>query len=445
MKSWDEALYGVNGLEMIRTGEWIVNTYGYEPDYFNLKPNLWTQFVALSFTIFGQNLIGMRFFSPVFMLFAAALCTFFSYKKYGSRGALFTLLSFTANRHLLLYHCARSADADSMYILFCTGAFLALADTERNKKSIYISALCFSLAFLTKSFHAGVIVAVILVFLFTTGEYKKYDLRDTAVCLFLSTAPIFIWAFLRYTKDRFAFIRKMFSYDLFKSATSALEGHDEGILFYVKAELLRSPLALACLLVIGFVAVLSPKSFYRNKSRYALLISSVLPFIMFSLVRTRIIWYVYLCYPPLIVLAADCFQKLTEISDKVIPKLLTVMAVMLCLGTALLNVKSVYSIYPQDKVLTALQDIIENSGKIYDRCIYQHYVDPETRLMHEKWRPNAFFIIELYSALRPKNGNGHEWEKDQEAFLFTTRDQLDAFKNYKIIGSSGDYLMLEHQ
>ena len=444
IRSWDEALYGVNALEMLRTGEMIVNTYGYEPDFFNLKPILWPQLLSLSFSLFGENPMGLRFFSPVCMLLTAVLCAVYSYRRFGQKSVLFTVMCFAANRHLLLYHCARSGDADSLYILFSTMAFLALAETESNRKRLYISAACFSLAFLTKSFHAGVIAAVIVVYLFTSREYKKYTLYDLLISLLLAAAPILVWVILRYKGDGLFFIQKMFGYDLSGSIGTELEGHGGSILFYVKNEICRSPAAIACILVTGFVIFHAPKAFFLNKRRYALFVSAVLPFLMFSIVTTKLIHYVYLCYPPFIVLAADCFQELADHFEDRLSRALAVVSVVLCLATTALNVKTVYSLQPQDKVLIALKEIVEKDSSFNEETIYQHYVDPETEMMHEEWRPNAFLTLEMYSALRPKDGNASEWYKDKSALLFTDKSQLGTLKGFRIRDQFGDYLVLEH-
>ena len=40
LMDWDEARHGVSAYEMLQTGEPIVTTYAYSPDYWNLKPPL---------------------------------------------------------------------------------------------------------------------------------------------------------------------------------------------------------------------------------------------------------------------------------------------------------------------------------------------------------------------------------------------------------------------
>lgn len=57
----DEAYHGVNAYEMLKSGNWIVNTYRYETDYFNSKPplNLWL--IMLSYRVWGVSSFSLRF------------------------------------------------------------------------------------------------------------------------------------------------------------------------------------------------------------------------------------------------------------------------------------------------------------------------------------------------------------------------------------------------
>lgn len=444
VKSWDESIYGVNGLEMLKTGEYIVNTYGYEPDFFNLKPVLWPQIIMLGFKAFGRNMIGLRVFSSLFMIITAASCTFFAYNNYGRKSALFVLLCFAANRHMIIYHCGRSGDADSLFVLLCTGAFLALSDTKKGVRRLYICALCFSFAFLTKSFHAGVIAAVAIMFIFSSGEYRKVHFRDIAICILISVLPVFCWAGLRYSKDGAAFFRTMFSYDLIGSVSGPLEGHDGNLFFYIKNLLIRSPMVLACILIILPVLMRYPKRFCRNKTRYALLLSVLLPFVMFSIARTKLNWYVYPCFPPLIVLAADCMEELLHFGNRRLARMTVGLAVALCLVASAFTFRTICEIKPQDKVLISIQDILNKSGEYNGEILYQHYVDPETQLMHKKWRPSALFTFELNSTLRPRNGNADEWKKDAKALLFISRRELNKLSHYRLRAYSGDYCIIEH-
>ena len=125
-------------------------------------------------------------------------------------------------------------------------------------------------------------------------------------------------------------------------------------------------------------------------------------------------------------------------------QIIIVIAVFLCLGTTAFNASTIYSLKSQDKVLTAIQEILKNNSQYNGETIYQNYVDPETQLMHKKWRPSALFTFELHSSLRPKDGNADEWRKDSKALLFVSINELKKLKNYRIKNSSGEYCIIEH-
>ena len=56
----DEAYHGVNAYEMLTNGNWLVNTYRYETDYFNSKPplNLWL--IMMAYRVFGASSFSLR-------------------------------------------------------------------------------------------------------------------------------------------------------------------------------------------------------------------------------------------------------------------------------------------------------------------------------------------------------------------------------------------------
>lgn len=51
---WDEARHGINAYEMLRSNNWIISTYQYEPDLWNLKPPFSYYLIAL-FNFTKQN------------------------------------------------------------------------------------------------------------------------------------------------------------------------------------------------------------------------------------------------------------------------------------------------------------------------------------------------------------------------------------------------------
>ncbi len=124
--SWDEARFGINAYEMLKSGNFIMNTFRYEPDYWNLKPPLSMWGTALSFLIFGYNKLGLRAFFRSLLCGADSSGGPFCGKRFGKLQALLTILFLCANTACFSFHMIRSGDSDSLYLLFYTLSMLCM-------------------------------------------------------------------------------------------------------------------------------------------------------------------------------------------------------------------------------------------------------------------------------------------------------------------------------
>ena len=89
IQHWDEARHGVNAYEMMKNHNYIVNTYNYENDYFNLKPPLSYWGIILGFRLFGTGIFGMRFYSALAAFATFLLIAVYLLRRYGKTAALF--------------------------------------------------------------------------------------------------------------------------------------------------------------------------------------------------------------------------------------------------------------------------------------------------------------------------------------------------------------------
>ena len=60
--SWDEARHGISAYEMMQSGNYLVNTFQGQADYWNVKPPLSFLTIAAGFAIFGYNAVGPPLF-----------------------------------------------------------------------------------------------------------------------------------------------------------------------------------------------------------------------------------------------------------------------------------------------------------------------------------------------------------------------------------------------
>jgi len=218
---------------MLQTGEPIVTTYAYSPDYWNLKPPLSEWLIALGYKLFGYNAYGLRFFSGVSMFLSALLCAAFLWKRYGKTEAVFSLFAFASCGKLFYYHAARNGDADALFIFCYTIAVLCLCESHRKFSWTYGACLAFSFAFLAKGWHAGTIALLVLLTLLFTGRFSQMRLKHYALCVLSSLGPAGLWALARWRKDGLSFLISMFTYDVVNRATGSLEEHAAPVYFYL--------------------------------------------------------------------------------------------------------------------------------------------------------------------------------------------------------------------
>lgn len=230
--SWDEARHGISAYEMLKNGNFLVNTYLNEPDYWNVKPPVSFWSIMAGFTLFGYTSVGLRFFSALAYLITTVVTGLFA-RRYGKLTSLLVMAFLCANYFPFKAHLVRAGDADSLYLLFFTLAMLAMLKIRENGRMLYVCGLCFSLAFLTKSFHAGMIAAIGGLFLLLTGELRK--MKPGRFLLFLGSAllPAALWAVCRFQYDGFTFFRNMYEADIAgRTAAGGLEGHGFPFSFY---------------------------------------------------------------------------------------------------------------------------------------------------------------------------------------------------------------------
>lgn len=311
--SWDEARHGVNAYEMIQNGDYIRHTYNYQVDDWNLKPSVSYWGIILGFRLFGYTVFGLRFSSALAYLLTGIGCGLFA-KRYSKEASILVLGFFCANTLPLSAHLARSGDADSLYLMLFTFAMLAMLRIRENHRNLYVCGLLFSLAFLTKSWHAGMIAVIGGLYLLATRELFTLRLKEWGWFLLSVFAPLVGWFGWRYTKDGFTFLRQMVEVDLLARTGSAdFEGHAFPFSFYFdtvfgnEAFVYRWLVGICILgLAVGGVLLLRKRLDVKAAVSESLgyLLWFFVPFLGFSCIQTKLIWYCYPCTVPLFLGAA---------------------------------------------------------------------------------------------------------------------------------------------
>ncbi len=297
IRSWDEARHGVSSCEMMETGDYIVNTYDYEADYWNVKPVLSFYNNIIGMKLFGRNIFGFRFFSAVSYLIVAALMYLLLRKEAGAAAALVGTAAF-AVLPTNWVHSFRTGDPDATYMMFLFASFVFLWFSARKGWMLALSMFFMGLAFLVKSFHVG--IHGILALAFVIINWKRYTWRDLALAVVAGAIPVLTWAGFRYHADGLSFFQAMVNLDLLgRLEEGGLEGH-KYLPWYeyfltINHYLIIIPLSvLLTALALGF--------YFRGKKCFSspddalgrwTLLCFFVSFTAFAFCRVKLKWYIF--------------------------------------------------------------------------------------------------------------------------------------------------------
>jgi 4-amino-4-deoxy-L-arabinose transferase-like glycosyltransferase len=433
--SWDEARHGVNAYEMLRKGNFNINTYRDQIDYWNLKPpvSFWANIAG--FKLVGFNALGLRLVSAISALITMIIVAVFVNMKHGKLASLLTTLTLATCTQFLLNHGARTGDADSLFILFFTSAILSLLLSDKHLLWLYISGFAFAMAFLTKSWHAGNIAIIIGTYLIFTQKYKQLSLRNWIIFIIFMLLPILIWGWLRYQYDGMKFIKLMFTYDLLQRSSTPIERHLGGKLYYFQVLWKYSYLWLIvfCGLIIMFLFS-GLKQINSQNIAYILGIAFwlVIPIILFSIAKTKIRWYVLPIYPPISIIIGTLASKVI-LNGKLLCRiglLFSILIVSIHYEWEIIN----YLNNPTPKLQLNLIQKLHYKDRIKGASLFiKHTAGSEIP-------QNIILTAELYGNFHVEDGDTFDFLKKDGALLLLKKDhgsaQIIRSNHLKIISSN---------
>lgn len=444
--SWDEARHGISAYEMLQNKNYIVNTYNYDVDYWNLKPPLSFYGIMLGFKIFGYSVLGLRFYSALSYFLQCILCTLFAKKHHGKICSLLVLAFLCCNQLMLENHGARAGDADALYQLLFTIAMLAMMEIPEKHSRSYLCGACFSLAFLTKSYHAGIILIIGGLYMLLTGAIKTFRIKEWLLFLLSMAIPAGIWGIARFTQDGLTFFMTMLSEDVLSRSSAASEGHGGSALFYIQRYFLDGGLIYGLLICVILAAVVY--QLYRKKFCWqpylGYLLWLLVPLAAFSAVSTKLNWYNYPIFVPLCMLTALVVSHLLENRDGKLSQ--TVLAVTIL-------VVGIYGYRTFDAAVVsvhgdALQTFIAES---IDREDVFAGADAFIQVRQEMedgsvWNQNNIFIAEIEGdyRCRPYGVSGY-LDCEGKKVLYISREDYTNMKEMltgEILYETEEYLML---
>lgn len=435
--SWDEARHGVSAYEMLKERNFIMNTYKNKVDYWNLKPPLSFWMTMAGYKIAGFNTLGLRLFSAISAVMTILVTALFVFKKHGIAASFLSTLSLTTSTQFLIYHSARTADADSLFVFLFTCSMLSMLLCSQNHKWLYISGMMFALAFLTKSWHAGTIIIIMCLYLIITGIYRHIPVRNWWLVLTCMAGPILLWGIIRYQYDGLIFLKTMVTYDLLKRTSTPIEGHIGSKLYYFQTIWDFSKHWL--ILLTGFVIVRLYCHFTKvsklPESSYiiGLCLWLIIPFILYSAAETKTKWYILPVYPVMSILIGMVGGSVLQNGKLAIKTILLVLVI--AVSAKYESQIYTYLRHPVQKLHLNLVQKIQSINEVKGYSFYRYH--------HSKnfvWLQNTVLAAELFGDLKVKEGDFKAFMKKDRALLLLKKgnkaEQLIKANRFVIIASN---------
>lgn len=411
VRNWDEARHGINAYEMIKQGDYVANYYNGNLDYWNLKPPLSFYLVMLGYQIFGYNAWGLRFFSALAYVVLAVIVALYLRKKFNPLSSLLALLLFAGNYWYIAYHCVRTGDADALFILLIGIAYVAMLLSRDNANWLHLTGFAVALAFLTKSYHAFIMLPIIFLYLLFTKGFKQIKWWQYLTVAVVTLAPVAVWAGLRATVDGGKFFHDMLFVDVLKRSSQAVEGHTGFPFFYLLITLGNAVNIVAiALLLFNLISKFHRREAWDNLDK-ATLIAWFSIWLIYALASSKLQWYVYpLCVPFTLYAAVRLSTGLTAVNWPKAVKITSLVVIGLCVVASTVIVS-----LPRSS--TELQTLITNELPAEAAATYYFQDGTSTTLQQAE-----LLVFEWRTGQLITSGGANAFSNAEHAYLIIRRD-----------------------
>lgn len=439
IKNWDEARHGVSAYEMLAGGDYWVNTYQGQPDYWNLKPVLsfWPQLAG--FNVAGFTPLGLRLFSALFGLATIALTVWVAGASFSPWAGLLAGFILITTKPYIVSHGIRSGDSDATFVLFTTVALAAVILARKSPGRLCVAALATALAFLTKSWHVLPVAMSLLIAMGVNVRNLRLRGMDLVAIVACGALPVVLWLAMRYPYDGVTFLRRMIETDLIHRATQPLEGHVMPWYEYIRL-IFQSAVPLLCVMLVAQGAVwwrqrgsdlanvenptaemdVSTATAPRQYARTVVVLWFVCPVLLFTLSSTKIPWYIYQTYPPLAILLADGLAGLLARRPGLAVTRMCILALVIILVAREFTIlKDIHEKLTDPSPEAMLQHQLREAGNNPANTAARVY------LSSGSWSQSGYLAAQMYGRFLPMDSGAAGFRDDHMAgvkLLFTLNE-----------------------
>jgi 4-amino-4-deoxy-L-arabinose transferase-like glycosyltransferase len=307
---WDEINFAESAREMIACGDYLTVRINFIP--FWEKPPLFIWFQVLSMKIFGINEFAARFPNAICGILTLLFIYRTGKKIHDPSFGLLWILAYTGS--ILPFFYFKSGIIDPWFNLFIFSGlvyFIFFLETDKSTQRwfrLLASSALIGLAVLTKGPVAVLIFALTVISYWILNKFRlKINAFEILAYLCLLILVGGMWFLIQIIIGNFEVVADFFTYQ-FRLLKSQDAGHGGFILYH------------AVILFFGVfpASIFALKGFrrgyyddpFQKRFKLWLIILFLIVFILFSIVRTKIVHYSSLCYFPITYFGAYAVSRI---------------------------------------------------------------------------------------------------------------------------------------
>jgi len=360
LTSWDEAIYAQVAKEMMHSNNWLDLTWAGQQ--WSDKPPFYMWVTVVFYKFFGINEFSARLFS-VLCGIALVFTTYYLARRIYSKEIAFisSLVLLTTYQFIL---SAKMGMLDCAFTFFITLALFLFKTGEEKRGYLFWFWLAFTAAFMTKGTGAIIIPVIVTVYLFVSKQLSLVKEKQFLWGAFLSFLILLFWHGIAFMHYREGFVQGYFIKHLLMRTTTSVEGH-YGDLFTYFGVLGNKGRPWGAIGIIAFIAAVYMIILKKDKKHILPVIWVAVVFLIFSLVKTKLYWYILPIYPALAILIASGISKLFHKKAAVLTLVLAVI-----FSAYLITVKKIFSLdySPRTKSIALAVNRLIPSGEKFFLC-----------------------------------------------------------------------------
>ncbi|MFC1570713.1 ArnT family glycosyltransferase [Candidatus Omnitrophota bacterium] len=358
LNSWDEAFYAQVSREILEQNDWV-NMHWTGKTWID-KPPLYMWFTALFYKLFGVTEFAARLFSAIAGMGLVIFTYLLGRRLFSRNVGIISALMLLGSYHFISFSKAGTMDITNAFFVCAAMYFFVMGENDR--RNLILSFLCFSLAFLTKSFGAMVIPMILGIYVIVGRKWHLVFNRYFAIGATLALVIVGSWHLTVYMQYGDRFVQDYILKHLVARTSVTLDGHEGGLLSYINVILYKAkPWGAVGLVVLPFFIFFS--IWKKERENYLLIVWIFVLYALFTTIRTKLHWYIMPIYPAVMLVGGWGMDKLLK------KKALIVTVIIFIGGMAYLGIKKdIFTLdyNPEIKQLaTSVSEVSSDTRPVY--------------------------------------------------------------------------------